>query len=42
MGLNYLQGSLGDSINALLSAIGFNLKLLIRELGGKGNFCAPA
>ena len=35
MGLNYLKGRAGDTLNALLSAIGFNLKLLIRELGGK-------
>ena len=42
MGLNYLKGSLGDSINALLSAMGFNLKLLIRELGGKDSFYTPA
>ncbi len=29
---NYLQGSFGDRINGLLAGIGFNLKLLLRDL----------
>ena len=29
---NYLKGILGDSLNALLSGIGFNLRLLLREV----------
>ena len=29
---NYLKGSLGDSMNGLLAGIGFNLRLLLREV----------
>ena len=29
---NYLKGMLGDSVNALLAGIGFNLRLLLREV----------
>lgn len=32
LGRNYLKGSLGDSVNALLAGIGFNLRLLLREV----------
>ena len=38
MGRNYLKGSIGDSNNALLAGMGFNLLLLVRELAG--NFLA--
>jgi IS5 family transposase len=37
-GKNYLKGSLGDSTNALLARMGFNLMLLVREMAG--NFLA--
>ena len=30
---NYLKGSMGDAMNALLSGMGFNLRLLLREIG---------
>ena len=39
LGRNYLKGSLGDSNNALLAGMGFNLMLLLREWAG--NFLAP-
>ena len=31
---NYLKGSSGDAMNALLAGMGFNLMLMIRELSG--------
>jgi IS5 family transposase len=34
MGRNYLKGSIGDGINALLAGMGFNLMLLLRDLAG--------
>jgi transposase, IS5 family len=34
MGRNYLKGSIGDRNNALLAGMGFNLGLLLREIGG--------
>ncbi len=34
MGRNYLKGSLGDTNNALLAGMGFNLMLLLREWVG--------
>ena len=34
LGRNYLQGRSGDAMNALLAGMGFNLMLLVRELGG--------
>ena len=38
LGRNYLKGSIGDANNALLSGMGFNLLLLLRELG-QNIFC---
>ena len=38
LGRNYLKGSIGDSNNALLAGMGFNLMLLVREW--VGNFLA--
>jgi transposase, IS5 family len=38
MGRNYLKGCAGDTHNALLAGMGFNLMLLLRELAG--NFLA--
>ena len=38
MGRNYLKGTMGDTTNALLAGMGFNLMLLLREWGG--NFLA--
>ena len=38
LGRNYLKGSIGDSNNALLAGMGFNLMLLLRALAG--NFLA--
>ena len=38
LGRNYLKGSIGDSNNALLAGMGFNLMLLVSELAG--NFLA--
>ena len=38
MGLNYLKGVEGDEMNALLSAIGFNLTLLLRELSSSDSY----
>jgi len=38
LGRNYLKGSVGDTNNALLAGMGFNLMLLLRELAG--NFLA--
>ena len=32
LGRNYLQGMLGDSMNGLLAGIGFNFRLLLREV----------
>ena len=32
LGRNYLKGRLGDSMNGLLAGIGFNLRLLLREV----------
>ena len=32
LGKNYLKGRLGDSMNGLLAGIGFNLRLLLREV----------
>ena len=32
LGRNYLKGRLGDSMNALLAGIGFNFRLLLREV----------
>ena len=32
LGRNYLKGRLGDSVNGLLAGIGFNLRLLLREV----------
>ena len=34
MGRNYLKGSIGDSNNALLARMGFNLLLLLRAITG--------
>jgi hypothetical protein len=34
MGRNYLEGSIGDSNNALLAEMGFKLLLLLREIIG--------
>lgn len=34
LGRNYLKGSVGDTNNALLAGMGFNLMLLLRELSG--------
>ena len=34
LGRNYLKGSIGDGVNALLAGMGFNLMLLVRELVG--------
>lgn len=34
LGRNYLKGSMGDGMNALLAGMGFNLMLLLRELAG--------
>jgi transposase, IS5 family len=34
LGRNYLKGSLGESTNALLAGMGFNLMLLVREMAG--------
>ena len=39
LGRNYLKGSVGDTNNALLAGMGFNLMLLLRELAG--NFLGP-
>lgn len=38
MGRNYLKGTVGDTTNALLAGMGFNLMLLVREW--VGNFLA--
>ena len=38
LGRNYLKGSIGDGVNALLAGMGFNLMLLLRELAS--NFWA--
>ena len=38
MGLNYLKGVEGDQMNALLSAVGFNLKLLLREFSSNSYY----
>ena len=32
LGRNYLKGRLGDSLNGLLAGIGFNFRLLLREV----------
>ena len=32
LGKNYMKGMLGDSLNALLAGIGFNFRLLLREV----------
>jgi transposase, IS5 family len=32
LGLNYLKGKVGDAINALCAAIGYNLKLILNQL----------
>jgi hypothetical protein len=34
MGRNYLKGRVGDTNNALLAGMGFNLMLLLREIAG--------
>jgi transposase, IS5 family len=34
MGSNYLKGSIGDSHNALLAGMGFNLMLFLRAIAG--------
>jgi transposase, IS5 family len=34
MGRNYLKGSIGDSNNALLAGMGFNLILFLRDIAG--------
>jgi IS5 family transposase len=39
LGRNDLKGSVGDTHNALLAGMGFNLMLLLRELAG--NFLGP-
>lgn len=39
LGRNYLQGILGDRLNRLLVAIGFNLSLLLRELYSPYSLC---
>ena len=32
LGRNYLKGTLGDKLNALLSGIGHNLRIILRKL----------
>jgi transposase, IS5 family len=34
LGRNYLKGRVGDTNNALLAGMGFNLMLLLREIVG--------
>jgi hypothetical protein len=34
MGRNYLKGRVGDTNNALLAGMGFNLVVLLREIAG--------
>jgi IS5 family transposase len=33
LGRNWLKGSLGDKINALLCGVGHNLRIILRKLG---------
>ena len=32
MGRNFLKGSLGDQINAVMSAVGYNIRLILKWL----------
>jgi len=34
LGRNYLKGSIGDGVNALLAGLGFKLMPLLRDLSG--------